>query len=174
MMATFSTAATKTASVPSIAPDLLNRIIEGCFEKALDDYRINRFFNNNPLSVQTRPLKELIKLVLNGAKVQEHLDILDEYFTAAFARSNAKPSLVTGNDFAFLLDVIGGQDIQVITPLCLCHSFLLKLQPSDENYDVLMEHLQSTLNDLKVDQLLAEQILSLAESGREATLGRQS
>jgi len=151
---------------------LLNQIIDGCFDKMLDDYRVNRFFNSNPASEQTKPLKSLVKLLLSGAKVSEQLDLLNEYLTAAFARSNAKPSLVTGNDFAFLLDVIGGQDIQTITPLCECHSFLLKLGPDDSHYDVLIEHLQSTLKDLNVGKDLTSQLLAFAESGREGCLGR--
>lgn len=172
MIATHSTSSPST-SIPNIDSVLLNKIIDGCFEKARDDYRVNRFFNNNPLSEQTKPLKDFVKLVLNGAKGEELTGALDAYFTAAFARSNAKPSLVTGNDFVFLLDVVGGRDLQVITPLCHCHSFLLKLEPNDDNYDVLMEHLQTTLNELNVDKPLADQILAFVESGRESTLGRQ-
>ena len=162
-----------SASIPNIDLVLLNNIIDGCFEKAQDDYRVNRFFNNNPVSEQTKPLKEFMGLLLNGAKGEELTEKLDEYFSAAFARSNAKPSLVNGNDFAFLLDVVGGRDLQVITPLCPSHNFLLKLEPNDDNYDVMMEHLQATLNELSVDKSLADQILVFAESGRESALGRQ-
>lgn len=172
MMTTHSTSSL-SASIPSIDAVLLNKIIDGCFEKALDDYRVNRFFNSNPVSEQTKPLKDFIARVLNGAKGGELTDTLDEFFAAAFARSNAKPSLVNGNDFAFLLDVVGGRDLQVITPLCPCHNFLLKLEPNDDNYDVLMEHLQATLNELSLDKPLVDQILAFAESGRESALGRQ-
>lgn len=172
MMAIHSTSSL-SASIPSIDSVLLNKIIDGCFEKARDDYRVNRFFNNNSLSEQTKPLKDFVKLVLNGAKGEALTEALEAYFTAAFARSNAKPSLVTGNDFVFLLDVVGGRDLQVITPLCPCHHFLLKLEPNDDNYDVMMEHLQATLNELSLDKPLADQILAFAESGRESALGRQ-
>lgn len=171
MMATLS-ASKSPVSMPSMEPALLNQIIDVCFGKMLDDYRINRFFNSNPVAEQTKPLKRLLNSLLGGAKIRDHVDVLDAFFTAAFARSNAKPSLVTGNDFAFLLDVIGGQDIQTITPLCMCHSFLLKLAPDDDNYDVVLEHLQATLAELKVGKELSQQILALAESGREGTLGR--
>lgn len=161
-----------SASIPSIEPTLLNQIIDVCFDKMLDDYRVNRFFNTNPAIEQTKPLKALVKLLLSGAKMSEQLDLLNAYFTAAFARNNAKPSLVTGNDFAFLLDVIGGQDIQTITPLCECHNFLLKLGPDDSHYDVLIEHLQSTLKELNVSSELSQQLSIFAESGREGCLGR--
>ena len=172
MMTTQSPSSLPVA-IPSIDTVLLNNIIDGCFEKALDDYRVNRFFNSNPLSEQTKPLKDVMTLVLNGAKGEELTEKLDDYFAAAFARSNAKPSLVNGNDFLFLLDIVGGRDLQVITPLCPGHNFLLKLEPNDDNYDVIMEHLQATLNELSIDQSLAEHILAFAETGRESALGRQ-
>jgi truncated hemoglobin YjbI len=171
MMAIQSTVKTSVA-IPQIETALVDKIIDVCFDKMLDDYRVNRFFNNRPANEQTKPLKSLVKLLLSGARLSEQLDVLNEYLTAAFARSNAKPSLVTGNDFAFLLDVIGGQDIQTITPLCECHCFLLKLGPDDSHYDVLMEHLQSSLKELNVSHELSQQFLGFAESGREGCLGR--
>lgn len=171
MMATHSVTQAPI-SIPGLDQTLLEQIIDKCFEKMQDDYRVNRFFNSNPLTEQTKPLKALVKKVLNGARVHEHLNLLDEFFRAAFARSNAKPSLVTGNDFAFLLDVIGGQDIQVITPLCLCHSFLLKLGPDDDHYNILLEQLGAALDELKVGAQLQQQLLDFAESGREGALGR--
>ncbi|MCK9606982.1 MAG: hypothetical protein M0R33_11115 [Methylomonas sp.] len=171
MMATHTVTHTPV-SIPGLDPSLLEQIIDKCFEKMQDDYRVNRFFNSNPLPEQTKPLKALIKKLLTGARMNEHLDLLDDFFTAAFARSNAKPSLVTGNDFAFLLDVIGGQDIQVITPLCMCHSFLLKLGPDDDHYDILLEHLSAAISELKVGKELSQQLLEVAASGREGALGR--
>ncbi|MCQ8129353.1 hypothetical protein [Methylomonas rivi] len=171
MMATHS-ATQPPFSIPDIDLSLLDRIVDKCFEKMRDDYRVNRFFNGNPPTEQTKPLKALVRKVLSGAKVSEHLDVLDDFFTAAFARSNAKPSLVTGNDFAFLLDVIGGQDIQVITPLCMCHSFLLKLGPDDDHYDILLEHLSAAMDELKIGKAMSEQLLDIAASGREGALGR--
>lgn len=171
MMATHS-AIHSAVSIPSIEPALLNRIIDSCFDKMSDDYRVNRFFNNNPIAEKTKPLQSLLKLLLNGSKVRENIDLLDQCFTAIFAKNNAKPSLVTGNDFVFLLDVIGGRDLQVITPLCMCHNFLLKLLPDDSHYDVMLENLQAALQELNVSKELAQQVLALAESGREGTLGR--
>lgn len=171
MMVTHS-ATQAPISLPGLDLPLLDQVIDKCVEKMQDDYRVNRFFNSNPLPEQTKPLKVLVKKLLSGAKVNEHLDLLDEFFTAAFARNNAKPSLVTGNDFAFLLDVIGGQDIQVITPLCMCHSFLLKLGPDDDHYNILLEQLKAALDELKVSKELGQQLLDIAESGREGALGR--
>ena len=171
MMATYS-AIHSAVSIPGIEPALLDQIIDSCFDKMSDDYRVNRFFNNDPIAEKTKPLKALLKLILNGSKVREHIDLLDQCFTAIFAKNNAKPSLVTGNDFVFLLDVIGGRDLQVITPLCMCHSFLLKLLPDDSHYDVMLENLQASLQELNVSKELSQQVLALAESGREGTLGR--
>ncbi|WP_445367312.1 hypothetical protein ACH5Y9_19945 [Methylomonas sp. BW4-1] len=100
------------------------------------------------------------------------LEALDGYFTAAFARTNAKPSLVTGNDFAFLLDIVGGQEIRSITLLTPAHSFLIKLGPEDFHYDIVMEHLSASLKQLNIAEDLAYQILALAEKGRDGLLAR--
>ncbi len=159
-------------SIPGMDTAIVGQIIDRLFEKMADDFRINRFFNAEPVKDKTRPLKTLVTLLLNGAKACEQHDALNQCFTAAFAKHNAKPSLVTGNDFAFLLDVIGGQEIRTITPLCECHSFLLKLNPDDSHYDVLMEHLQASLKELNIGQPLSQQLLAFAESGREGCLGR--
>ncbi len=159
-------------SIPGMDAAIVGQVIDSVFEKMSDDFRVNRFFNSEPVKDKTRPLKTLVMLLLNGARACEQHDVLNQCFTAAFAKNNAKPSLVTGNDFAFLLDVIGGQEIRTITPLCECHSFLLKLNPDDSHYDVLMEHLQTTLKELNIGQAVSQQLLAFAESGREGCLGR--
>jgi hypothetical protein len=48
----------------------------------------------------------------------------------------------------------------------------LKLLPDDYHYDVMLENLQAALQELNVSKELAQQVLALAESGREGTLGR--
>ncbi len=163
---------TAPSALLSIDPTQLSQIIDVCYEKMLDDYRVNRFFNSRPANEQTGPLKLFVLAVVSGGKPEQRLALLDDYFTAAFARSNAKPSLVTGSDFGFLLDIIGGQDIQVITPLCLAHNHLLKLQPNDDIYDVFIAHLQETLQQLNIAADASKHWLTLAESGREGFLGR--
>lgn len=157
---------------PTLSTADLNQVVDLCFEKMRADYRVNRFFNSLPPEQQLQPIKELLAIVWQGGKWQENLQLLDEVFTALFARSNAKPSLVTGRDFAFLLDVIGGRDLQVITPVCLCHQFLLKLQPGDFHVDVLLEHVKSSLHELMFNEDSIQQLLALAESARELILGR--
>jgi truncated hemoglobin YjbI len=163
----------QSAAISNIDSVLINQIIEVLYDKMLDDYRINRFFNPTPASEQTGALKILINTLLSGQKYQDQQELLDDYFMAAFARSNAKHSLVTGNDFAFLLDVIGGQEIRTITRICDAHSHLLKLEPDDSNFDVVMEHLDSTLSQLRLDQSIKTQLLNIAESARDPVLGRQ-
>lgn len=171
-MMTSHDATTAVGAEANLDLSWIDGVIDACFESALSDYRINRFFNANPLSEQTNPLKALVKHLWSGGRLTEQTDLLDDCFSAAFARHNAKPSLVTGNDFAFLLDVIGGQEIRTITPLSACHSFLLKLGPDDFHYDVLLEHLQAAMQRLQVEKSLSERIVAFAESGREAVLGR--
>jgi hypothetical protein len=102
----------------------------------------------------------------------EALDLLNDYFSASFARNNSKPSLVTGTDFGFLLDIVGGQEIRPITLLCESHSFLMKLLPDDDHYDVFIEHLTDTLSQLNVATDLGRELLTMAEAGREGFLGR--
>lgn len=157
---------------PTLSTVDIHQLVELCFEKMRADYRVNRFFNSLPPEQQLQPIKELLTIVWHGGKWQENLELLDEVFTALFARNNAKPSLVTGRDFAFLLDVIGGRDLQVITPVCLCHQFLLKLQPDDFHVDVLIEHVSASLHELMFSEDSILQALALVESARELLLGR--
>ena len=84
---------------------LIDNVIETCFSKMLDDFRINRFFNSNPIKQQTAALKSYVDIVINQKPLNDDqtLELLNEFFQEAFARNNHKPSLVTGNDFGFYL-----------------------------------------------------------------------
>ena len=154
--------------------NLIDTIIDTCYSKLLDDYRINRFFNSNPLQEQTAALKLYVNSLINQQSLSDDLtlDLLNRYFQAAFARNNHKPSLVTGNDFGFLLDIVGGQDIRPITLLCENHAFLMKLLPDDSHYDVLIEHLETTLTEMNVAADLKTKLLTLAEQARDGVLAR--
>jgi hypothetical protein len=46
------------------------------------------------------------------------------------------------------------------------------LQPLEENYDVVLELLQNTLDELAVPKETAQQILAFAESARDGVMGR--
>ncbi|WP_026602576.1 hypothetical protein [Methylomonas sp. 11b] len=149
---------------------LVGKILDVFYAKMLDDYRINRFFSR-PAAEQAGTLKAYLKAYFNSAD-ERVLKALDGYFTTAFARTNAKPSLVTGNDFAFLLDIVGGQEIRSITLLTPAHCFLIKLGPDDFHYDIVMEHLAASLKQLNIAEDLAYQIMALAEKGRDGLLAR--
>lgn len=153
---------------------LINTIIDTCYSKMLDDYRINRFFNNNPIKTQTAALKTYIDAVISNKHLNDEqtLSLLNDFFQDSFARNNHKPSLVTGNDFGFLLDLVGGQDIRPITLLCETHSFLIKLLPDDSHYDVFLENLQLTLKELQVEPELQARLNKLAEQARDGVLAR--
>ena len=153
---------------------LIDNIVEICYSKMLDDYRINRFFNNNPIKTQTGALKAYVGMLINQKplKDEQTLELLNEFFQNSFARNNHKPSLVTGNDFGFLLDLVGGQEIRSITLLCENHSFLIKLLPDDSHYDVFVENLETTLKELNVDSELQSRLLNLAEQARDGVLAR--
>ena len=150
---------------------LLENIVDALYGRMLDDYRINRFFRGRPAAEQSEPLKAYLKALLGPANNNDS-ELLDEYFMAAFARTDAKRSLVTGNDFAFLLDIVGGREIRTITLLCDAHSHLMKLNPDDFHYDVVMAHLADSLEQLEVAEHVAKQVLAIAESAREGVLGR--
>lgn len=153
---------------------LIDTIIDTCYSKMLDDYRINRFFNNNPIKTQTSALKTYVNLLMseNHLNDEQTLELLNKFFQDSFARNNHKPSLVTGNDFGFLLDIVGGQEIRPITLLCENHSFLIKLLPDDSHYDVFLESLNDSLKELQVDSGLQTKLLSLAEQARDGVLAR--
>jgi len=153
---------------------VIGKIVDVFYGKMLDDYRVNRFFFTRPAAEQAGALKAYLNLYFNSFNGADEkvLEALDQYFTTAFARTNAKPSLVTGSDFAFLLDIIGGQEIRAITLLSPAHSFLIKLGPDDFHYDIVMEHLADTLKQLNIADDLAYQMLALAEKGRDGLLAR--
>jgi hypothetical protein len=88
----------------------LSQMVDMFYTKMLNDYRINRYFFTRPFVEQTEPLKQLLKAVFSIEPVDpETLSALaDDVFTAAFARGNAKPSLVNNRDFAFLGTLMSG------------------------------------------------------------------
>lgn len=154
----------------------INQAVDLFYSKMLDDYRINRFFNNKPIAEQTPALKQVIPLLLSKKASDEQLyEAYDQFFTQSFARNNHKPSLVTGNDFGFLLDIIGGAVPPRLVPVCEAHNYLLKMTPDDEHFDVVMEHLQATLHEMATpagQEGIKQHLLDLAEQAREAVLGR--
>jgi truncated hemoglobin YjbI len=171
-----ATVASKIRALRATLSDhvLISKIVDVFYAKMLDDYRINRFFFTRPAAEQADALKAFLKAYFNtfNSADEKVLDALDGYFTTAFARTNAKPSLVTGNDFAFLLDIVGGQEIRTITLLTPAHCFLIKLGPDDFHYDIVMEHLADSLKQLNITEDLTYQILALAEKGRDGLLAR--
>jgi hypothetical protein len=141
----------------------------------LDDYRVNRFFTTRTtLQQQAEALKRILnyKLSANQHDSEQWKGLLGDYFMTAFARVEGTHSLVTGNDFMFLLDVIGGQEIRPINLLCDAHSHLMKLMPDDDNYDVVMEHVAASLQQLNVNGDLNRQLLAMAEGARPGVLAR--
>ncbi len=157
----------------------LSQIVDIFFAKMLDDYRINRYFYARPFVEQTAPLKQLLNALLGAESVEPQTlsALADGVFTAAFARGNAKPSLVNNRDFAFLGtlmngNIVGDDETPQLTLLCPAHSHFLRLQPLDENYDVVLELLQNTLDQLAVPKETAQQIMVFAESGRDGVMGR--
>lgn len=168
------------ASYENLADEnLISRIVDVFYQDLLDDYRVNRYFYSRPIQEQTKPLKSLVNALLNRSRFtdKELWELANDFFTAAFARGNAKPSLVNNRDFAFLEAFVTGDIVNAGKPselvlLCPAHSHLIRLQPNDDNYDAVIDNLASALKQLDITGNLASQILAFAESGRDATLGR--
>jgi truncated hemoglobin YjbI len=166
-------------STPKIDDNLVSKIVDVFYANMLDDYRVNRYFYSRPIEEQTKPLKKLLYALLGAEAVEPKKlsELADNYFAAAFARGNAKPSLVNNRDFAFLEmfvtgDLVGSDEKPHLTLLCPGHSHFLRLQPIDDNYDVVLEILQNSLNQLNVPQETAAEIMAFVASGREGILGR--
>jgi truncated hemoglobin YjbI len=164
---------------PTIDENLVSKLVDVFYASMLDDYRINRYFYSRPVDDQTKPLKRLLNALLAGKPVEPKKlsELADDFFAAAFARGNAKPSLVNNRDFAFLEmfvtgDIVGSDEKPHLTLLCPGHSHLLRLQPIDDNYDVVLEILQNSLKQLNIPQDTAAEIMAFAASGRDGILGR--
>lgn len=159
--------------------NLVSSIVDTFYQDLLDDYRINRYFYTRPIAEQTKPLKVLINALLNRSQFtdKEVWEFANDFFTAAFARGNAKPSMVNNRDFAFLEAFVTGDLVNAGKPselvlLCPAHSHLIRLQPREENYDVMLEILADTLKRLNIAESTASQIMTFAESGRDGMMGR--
>lgn len=166
---------------PKIDENLVSKIVDVFYASMLDDYRLNRYFYSRPAEVQTAPLKQFLYALLGEHAVEPKKlsELADDYFAAAFARGNAKPSLVNNRDFAFLEmfvtgDIVGSDEKPHLTLLCPGHSHLLRLQPIDDNYDVVLEILQNSLNQLGIPKETAAEIIAFAAAGRDGLLGRGS
>ncbi|MCQ8182487.1 hypothetical protein NP603_15300 [Methylomonas sp. SURF-1] len=164
----------------SLDDQLLTQIIDVWYAKMRDDYRINRYFYDRPLAEQAAPLKRLLSALLTVQPVEPQTlsELADAAFTAAFARGNAKPSLVNNRDFAFLGTLMNGNivgddsEVPRLTMLCPAHSHFLRLNPIDEVYDVAVELLQATLAQLNVGNEIAAPLIRLVASGKDSVMGR--
>jgi len=159
--------------------NLIATVVDAFYRNLLDDYRVNRYFYTRPIAEQTKPLKLLIAALLNRSRYTDKQvwELANDFFTAAFARGNAKPSLVNNRDFAFLEAFVTGDIVNAGKPselilLCPAHSHFIRLQPSDDTFDTVMEILANTLRQLNIANSTAARILAFAESGRAGIMGR--
>lgn len=149
----------------------VNNIIDTFLGKMLADYRVRRFFNDQNEAAQREALQAYLTGAMGGADVSadELIELLDNCFMVCFAR-NKRKSFVSEADFGFFGMIIS-QDKPSTKTLCPAHSHLLKFMPDNSHYDVVMEHLTDTLQELHVDKNLVPEILSMAESARNDVLG---
>ncbi len=150
----------------------ISRIVDGLYARMLDDYRLNRFFNNHDFPEQADSLKALVNALLAGTTQteEEFTALLDNFFMTAFARDKRK-SMVSGADWGFFGYIIE-QDHPSTNYLCDSHSQLLKFMPDDSIYDAVMENLTATLQDMNLDGGLMRDALAFAEQGRNPLLGK--
>jgi len=149
----------------------INKIVDSLYDKMLADYHVKRLFNDFDEDKQRKALKLFLIAANNGTgnTSDELNDLLNEYFMLAFARKKEK-SFVNESDFGFFGMIIE-QDHPSNKLLCDAHSHLLQFMPDDTHYDVVMKHLASTLQELKMDKGLVTDVLALAESARDGVLG---
>lgn len=160
----------------NINEQLIDNVVDVFYNKLLDDFAINRLFSGKPIAEQTRPLKVYLKAVIKGLNDPDPdklTDLIDDCFMAAFAKTDSKTSPMAG-DFDFLMEIAGGKDMRILTPLCDAHSHFLKFRPDDFHYDVVMNHVTDTLKEIPMSDELHDGLLALAEGARDAVLGRQA
>lgn len=148
----------------------ISRLVDVFYGKMLDDYHINRFFNDKEADGQAQALKACLVAAGSGADKEGMADLLDDFFMKAFARSKRK-SFVSGSDFGFL-GILIEQDHPETHLLSEAHAHLLKFMPDDSHYDALIENLKASVQQLGMDAGLQRDILAVAESNRNRVLGR--
>ncbi len=164
----------------SLHDQLLSQIGDVWYTKMRDDHRVNRYFYDRPITEQAAALKQLLKALLAPEPVapRKLSELADAAFTAAFARGNAKPSLVNNRDFAFLGTLMNGNivgddsEVPRLTLLCPAQSHFLRLNPIDEAYDVAVELLQAALAQLNVANEVAAPLVRLVAAGKNSVMGR--
>jgi hemoglobin len=149
----------------------VNALVESFYEKMLDDYRVRRFFNATEQDKQLDALKALVAAILVGHANDDDFKLLmRDFFMSAFARFKAK-ELIPESGLDFFAHIVG-EDSHSSKFLCDSHSHLLTFIPNDTQYDIVMEHLTTSLEQLNVESSIAAEVLAVAESGRNSVLGK--
>lgn len=150
----------------------ISTLVDNFYARMQEDYRLNRFFNSTEQPEQRAALKTLAIALLGGTSqtAEGMTALLDHFFMAAFAR-NKHQSMVTGADWDFFGYIIE-QDHPSTQYLCDSHSHFLKFMPDDTLYDAVIQNLAAALRQLPLDSALANEVLDLAETGRNPVLGK--
>lgn len=150
---------------------VIAKIVDSFYDKILADYHVNRLLNGFDEEKQREALKIFVTTSCGGSSIADDdlNNLLNEYFMLAFARKKEK-SFINESDFGFFGMIIE-QDHPSTKRLCDAHSHLLQFMPDDTHYDVVMEHLTTTLHELNINNKLATEVLALAESARNGVLG---
>ncbi len=148
------------------------RMVDHFYENMTDDYRVSRFFNDSDKKTQRSTLKTLVRAIFENhpTNTPEFKALLTHFFMAAFARFKDKERLPESG-FAYFGYIIG-QNNPSSKYLCDSHSHLLKFIPQDVHYDLMITHLNDSLQFFNVEASLITEVLALAESGRNALLGK--
>jgi len=73
---------------------------------------------------------------------------------------------------AFLTMAFGGPNDYTGTDMRTAHAKFVKMGLSDSHFDIVVEHLAATLEELKVPKELIGQVAAIAETTRADILGR--
>jgi hemoglobin-like flavoprotein len=149
-----------------------NKLVEVFYQKIIDDYRVTRFFCDDGQKEQLDALKALAKFISqnNSTSDDEFKALLTRFFMSSFARFKEKEAYPESS-LAFFGYIIS-QDNPSSKLLCDSHGHLLKFMPDDSHYDVVIEHLINSLQELGIDGDVIADIVTLVESGRNSLLGK--
>jgi hemoglobin len=75
---------------------------------------------------------------------------------------------------AFLTMAFGGPHAYTGRDMHRSHAKLINMGLNDRHFDIVMEHLKATLEELGVESTLIENVLAIAESTREDVMGRRA
>ena len=126
----------------------------------------------------TTPSQNSLYDQLGGKKLVEaaveifYMKVLDDDRISHFFRWTNMESQIEKQK-AFLTHVFGGPNPYTGRALNLAHAHLRAYGLTDEHFDIVAQHLKSSLEDLSIHPELIEAVMSITEETREDVMGRR-